>query len=161
MVDFNDTAWHAGNWAWNQRSLGFEHVDNGQSYAPRPEGLYVRAVQAGQDARARGITQFKRHESIVATACPAGLDTARIISGVMMDMAFDPRANPKDLAFLDARVRELIMNEPALVGYALRKALLQYGVTPKGAEKITAAVGKKRVKQATRRDVMKGHGRGR
>jgi hypothetical protein len=160
MVDFADTAWHAGNWPWNQRSVGVEHVDNGDSWGPRPEALYVRSVEAGRLLRKDyGITRFPRHEVIVATACPAGLDTGRIIQGVMLDMAFDPRANPQDLAFLDNRIREIIMNEPALTGYALRRALQQYGVAPAHAKKIADSVGTK--KKAPRRDVLKGHGRGR
>jgi hypothetical protein len=157
MVDFADTAWHAGDWPWNQRSIGIEHVDNALSWEPRPEKLYVNAVEAAREVRRLrpGITQMPDHRDIVATACPAALDTGRIVTGVMLEMAFDPRANPADLAFLDQRIRDILMNEPQLTGYALRRALVQYGVKPAAAAKIA-----KRPRLASRREVLKGHGRG-
>lgn len=155
MVDFADTAWHAGSWPWNQRSIGIEHVDNGDSWGVRPEALYVNAVEVARWVRsAWPITQFVEHRSVVATACPAALDTGRIIDGVLMEMAFDPRANPKDLAFLDQRVRDLILNEPQLVGFALRRALAQYGLKPQAAAQIA------RGRLPSRAAVLKGHGRG-
>jgi hypothetical protein len=160
MVDYTDTAWHCGSWPWNQRSVGLEFVDNGRSWDPRPEKLYENAIMVASSIRDEfTIIHMPDHRDIVATACPAGLDTDRIIAGVMLEMAFDPRANPADLAFLDQRIRAIIMNEPQLTGFALRRALIQYGVKPKSALEIARSK-KAPPKRASRAEVLKGHGRG-
>jgi hypothetical protein len=65
-----------------------------------------------------------------------------------------------DLAFLDQRIRAIIMNEPQLTGYALRRALIQYGVSPKGASRITHVAKATTRKRTSRASVLKGHGRG-
>src|SRR3990167_11517407 len=40
MVKEENTAYHAGNFDINLRSIGIEHEDNAKPYEPRPDKLY-------------------------------------------------------------------------------------------------------------------------
>ncbi len=88
-VDVADTAYHAGDFSVNQRSIGIEHEDGGDPNMIRPDALYARSAQlVAQLCRehaipcTRGINGtpgIYDHRQIVATACPDALDTERII----------------------------------------------------------------------------------
>lgn len=83
-----DTAYHAGLYYENLRSIGIEHEDGGDYNGVRPDALYARsAALVAQLCRENGIPCVRGtggpgiydHRGIVATACPDALDTARII----------------------------------------------------------------------------------
>jgi len=143
-----DTAWHAGNWPINQRSIGIERADYGDWWNPGPDAQIERIVALSLDLIATfpTITRFIRHDQATATACPDGLDTPRIIREVTM---------PFDYAGIEdkvkATVRAIIMGEPALTAYALRQFLTaaKAAEAPKKPRKVTSAA-----------KVRAGHGRG-
>lgn len=78
------TAYHAGNYAMNQRSIGIEHIDNGKYNDPRPDALYETSAKLVAD-----ICKFYdipcdrkhilKHNEITATGCPHNLDVDRIV----------------------------------------------------------------------------------
>ena len=78
------TAYHSGNYEMNQRSIGIEHVDNGNYTAPRPDALYDTSSKLVAD-----ICTFYnipcdrkhiiKHNEVAATGCPHNLDIDRII----------------------------------------------------------------------------------
>jgi hypothetical protein len=82
MVDEEDTSWANGNWAMNLRSITIERVDNGDHAAVGPDEQYDRLIALVAEIKSRhAIRYYRRHSEIVATACPSGLDTERIIHG--------------------------------------------------------------------------------
>lgn len=78
------TAYHCGNLEKNRRSIGIEHVDNGPTVKRHTDAQYAMSAKLVKD-----ICTFYNipidsshiipHSSVVATACPNGLDVARII----------------------------------------------------------------------------------
>lgn len=83
-VDEDNTAYHAGNYAMNQRSIGIEHEDNGDYNGVRPDALYTASAKLVRD-----ICQFYnipidrqhilKHSEVIATGCPDALDIERIV----------------------------------------------------------------------------------
>ena len=151
-VSLEDRAWHA--MSANDFAVGIEHVDNG-SWGWHPEETYrLSAWLTRVIATHFGITINEQncgpHSRYVPTACPARLDWSRIVyEAAGGDMAsFDPRNNVADLNFLDARIREIVLGEPALTASALKRALAPHYATKQPTKKQTA-------------DVRRGHGRGR
>lgn len=137
-VPETSTAWHAGNWPVNQRSIGIEDEDRGAYDEPRPTELYVSVgglvaditrrhqeipLVLVEDPERPGILP---HRIAVATHCPGTLDVQLIIglargaTGV-----FDPRHNADDLAWFDQRVRDLVTGED-IAPFALYLALGRY-----------------------------------
>lgn len=87
-VDEDNTAYHAGNYAMNQRSIGIEHEDKWTGPpAPeptRPDALYAASAKLVADiCKFYNIpcdnTRVIKHKQVINTACPDGLDTERII----------------------------------------------------------------------------------
>jgi len=78
------TAYHAGNYAMNQRSIGIEHEDNGDYNGVRPDALYTTSAKLVRD-----ICNFYnipidrqhilKHSEVKATGCPDALDIDRIV----------------------------------------------------------------------------------
>lgn len=173
-----ETAWHAGNWPVNQRSIGIEHEDFLHYDEPRPFGLYVTSaallatlqVAHGfplvlvDDPERPGVM---RHRTAVATHCPGTLDVDLIIGMARGETGvFDPRQNPEDLAFLDKRIREIVMGED-IAAYALYVALGRYtGNLPLHVRNAIARArktGRPKIVKRKRVPVAKvraGHGRG-
>jgi len=148
VVKETDTAWHAGNWPINQRSIGIERADFGDYWNPGPDAQIERIVALSLDIMSRNpISRFLRHDQCTATACPDGLDTARIIMEVEMP-AFDYASIEEKVK---ATVRAVMLNEPAISATALRKFLTD----------AKAAAAPKKTTRATAAAVRKGHGRGR
>lgn len=104
-VKEEDTAWQAGWWPMNLRSIGIEHEDGGAYNDPRPDALYSSSAQLVADiCRRYNIPCDKDHifahreviqvasketgksvadliasQEAIATGCPDALDTDRII----------------------------------------------------------------------------------
>jgi hypothetical protein len=81
------TAYHAGDYAMNQRSIGIEHEDNGDYNGTRPDSLYNASGALVRDiCQYYGIpidrTHIRRHNEVsdAPTGCPDALDIDRIIS---------------------------------------------------------------------------------
>ena len=83
-----DTAYHAGLFYENLRSVGIEHEDGGDYNGLRPDALYTRSSQLVAQLCKENSIPCKRgtggpgiydHRGIVATGCPDTLDTDRII----------------------------------------------------------------------------------
>lgn len=79
-----NTAWHAGNWAMNQRSIGIEHSAD-PDRAPT-EATYQTSIDlCVRICREYGLnpqTQIIPHSSVVTTACPGTVDLQRIRDAV-------------------------------------------------------------------------------
>jgi peptidoglycan hydrolase-like protein with peptidoglycan-binding domain len=80
-VRLKDTAWQAGNWLVNLRSVGIEH--SAQPGRDATDATYETSSQLiVQVCRQLGLTPsrslLKRHSDIVATACPGTVDLDRL-----------------------------------------------------------------------------------
>lgn len=81
-VKEEDTAWHAGVYAMNLRSIGIEH--RGGPDLPIDEGTYKNSADLLKDiCKRHGITLDREHvilhREVKSTACPGNLDVDRII----------------------------------------------------------------------------------
>lgn len=85
FVNENDTAWHAGEWDVNLRSIGIEHVDDGDyDDVIRTPEQYAKSGALVRDICTRYNLPIDRvhivgHREVHATACPDGLDVDRIV----------------------------------------------------------------------------------
>lgn len=94
VVSETDTAWHAGDYTVNLRSIGIEH-DAGPGRDPT-EAQYAASARLVRELSARyGIPvdaqHIRPHRAIVATQCPGTLDVDRIVreaTGGDMDEAY-------------------------------------------------------------------------
>lgn len=85
-VDEDNTAYHAGDYLMNQRSIGIEHEDNGEYNGVRTNALYTTSAKLVKD-----ICNFynipidrdhiKKHSEVSdnPTGCPDALDVDRIV----------------------------------------------------------------------------------
>lgn len=83
LEEFN-TAYQCGNYAMNQRSIGIEHVDNGDYNGVRPDALYTESAKLVYDiCTFYGIPidreHILKHSEIIPTGCPDALDIDRIV----------------------------------------------------------------------------------
>jgi hypothetical protein len=146
-VEEQYTAYHAGDWGVNLRSIGIEHEDMGNYDSPRPDLLYsMSAALVAQICKQYNIPcnlnhilpGICGHRDVHATACPDALDIVRIVAqaqailGGGSTVTFDPFNNPSDLAKLDQRIRDIIMKEPNVTAFALKHYLMAPG--PLGLE---------------------------
>lgn len=77
FVKDEDTAWHAGNFQVNQKSIGIEH--EGSPTLPITDKVYENSAWLVAELRRRyGNLPLRRHSEFVATQCPGSLDLARI-----------------------------------------------------------------------------------
>ncbi|GAB3180593.1 hypothetical protein GCM10027060_10130 [Nesterenkonia halophila] len=75
-VSVFNTAWHAGDWGFNQRSIGIEHSAD-QYRAPTWETIMASVDRCTILCRQFGLdpmTAIVPHDSIRATACPGTVD---------------------------------------------------------------------------------------
>lgn len=84
-VDEANTAYHAGDFTINQRSVGVEH--EGGPDIPITDAVYNQSIELITDiCRRHGIVPspetIKPHKAFRATRCPGTLDLSRIIKGV-------------------------------------------------------------------------------
>lgn len=117
-VEEQFTAYHAGDWGENLRSIGIEHVDDGNYDGVRPDALYATASRLVAEIRARHpITRLLTHRDVYATRCPDALDVARIYAGgIALTLTAD------DKKYIDQRIRDVVMNED-IATFAVRNAL--------------------------------------
>ncbi len=78
------TAYHAGDYAMNQRSIGIEHEDGGNYNGTRPDTLYATSAKLVADiCRFYSIpcdrTHILKHSEVHPTGCPDALDIDRIV----------------------------------------------------------------------------------
>ncbi len=88
MVKAKNTAYHAGKWSINLKSIGIEHDDRGKPYCKRPESLYKASALLVYTLCKRykipiSRKYIRQHKEISATACPAGLSINRIVKDAM------------------------------------------------------------------------------
>lgn len=79
-----NTAWHAGNFAMNQRSIGIEHSAD-PDRAPSESTYEISIDLCTRICREYGLdpdTQIIEHGSVVPTACPGTVSMSRIRDGV-------------------------------------------------------------------------------
>ena len=86
-VDENNTAWHAGNWAMNLRSIGIEHLNStgAPSWQVAPETIERSAHLVADICQRYGIPCDRQHiikhsEVPRSTACPGGLDIDKLVN---------------------------------------------------------------------------------
>lgn len=80
------TAYHAGNYAVNQRSIGLEHIDQSSTIKLHTDKQYETSIKLVADIckfynLPCNSTTVVPHSVVSATACPNGLDVNRIING--------------------------------------------------------------------------------
>jgi Negative regulator of beta-lactamase expression len=84
VVRDEDTAYHAGSWSVNQKSIGIEH-EGGPNLPPFTSELYAASAwlhhKLSLDYGIRLVVgeSVKPHGAIVATQCPGTLDLDRIV----------------------------------------------------------------------------------
>jgi hypothetical protein len=85
-VDDNNTAWHSGNFAMNNRSIGIEVAGGGSFGEAIDESYRTLALLIVQKAQEDGITISRDtvipHRNVVATACPSGLNLDRVFAEI-------------------------------------------------------------------------------
>jgi hypothetical protein len=131
-VEEEFTSFSAGDWGWNLRCVAIEGEDGGDYNGPRTPELYASYGSLVREIAARHNIQrivlgatVLGHRDVHPTACPDALDVAYIVwlANGGNDMTFDPRKYPADLAFLDQRIRDIVMGEPDVTAFALKKYL--------------------------------------
>lgn len=100
-VQESDTAWHAGDWDMNLRSIGIEHEDAGNYDGVRPDILYATSSALVRDICQRyGIPVDRQHilahREVSSTRCPDALDIDRIVSGAVPPAATFPILGQRD-----------------------------------------------------------------
>lgn len=78
------TAYHAGDYSVNQRSIGIEHEDNGDYNGTRTDALYETSSKLVRDiCQFYSIpidrTHILKHSEVHPTGCPDALDIERIV----------------------------------------------------------------------------------
>lgn len=85
-VAAENTAWHAGVWNVNKRSIGIEHEGIGLHYVPTEEQLAASAALTAQLLKDLGLKAsadtIQPHRAFKATACPADFPMQRYINMV-------------------------------------------------------------------------------
>jgi hypothetical protein len=89
------TAYHAGNYTMNQRSIGIEHEDGGNYNGVRPDVLYESSAKLVADICTFYNIPIDRnhiikHSEVIATGCPDALDIDRIVNRAR-DIANPPK----------------------------------------------------------------------
>ena len=113
LVSEDDTAYHAGNYAVNLRSIGIEH-EAGPAMAPT-DALYAASAQLHLEiANRHGLTlaagrTVVPHGAIVPTECPGTLDLDRIVREAVEE---DDLFTEEDRRKLDRVYQHLEAYEP-------------------------------------------------
>ena len=71
------TAWHAGNYYFNQRSVGIEHVGIAADPAGYSDGLYAKSVALVKSIRSAGRCRSIARTSTATTRSPTATRSAR------------------------------------------------------------------------------------
>jgi N-acetyl-anhydromuramyl-L-alanine amidase AmpD len=79
-----NTAYHAGSYSMNQRSIGIEHEDGGDYNGVRPDSLYKTSANLVRDICTFYNIPIDRqhilkHSEVIPTGCPDALDIDRIV----------------------------------------------------------------------------------
>ncbi len=101
------TAYHAGNYAMNQRSIGIEHEDGGNYNGIRPDSLYQTSGKLVADiCKFYNIpidrTHILKHSEIIPTGCPDALDIDKIVA-YALKYANPPTQSPANKKIADIR----------------------------------------------------------
>lgn len=73
MVNLNDTAWHAGNWDWNCRSIGIEMRPEKDETTQKTVAELIAQIWTHY-----GKLPLYEHREIVATGCPGRWKKAEV-----------------------------------------------------------------------------------
>lgn len=89
-----NTAWHAGNFDVNQRSIGIEH--RGAPNMPVTDETYETSANLIADICRRYGKQFplRRHSEFIATACPGTLNLVRLNDMVTAKLRGEEKMTP-------------------------------------------------------------------
>lgn len=109
------TAYHAGNYAMNQRSIGIEHEDNGNYNGIRPDTLYNTSAKLVRDICLFYNIPIDRkhilkHSEIIPTGCPDALDIDRIVR-MAAQTPTPPPAHIPDAEFRQ-KVKDIVLAQP-------------------------------------------------
>lgn len=112
------TAYHAGNWDMNLRSIGIEH--QGGPNLPISNETYETSAQLIADICKRGgltpsSTTIIPHRSVVATQCPGTLDVNRLINRAREIISTSPTP-PVPTPVLDLRSTNSEVNKQSYQG---------------------------------------------
>ena len=116
LVSEDDTAYHAGKYDVNLRSIGIEH-EAGPAMAPT-DALYAASARLHAEiASNHGLalqvgTTVLPHHAIVPTECPGTLDLDRIVSHAQEALKEDDMFTEEDRRKLDRVYQHLEAYEP-------------------------------------------------
>ena len=132
LVDEDNVAYHAGNYAMNQRSIGIEHEDNNQPDQPRSDALYAASARLVRDiAQFYGIPlnrgHILKHSEASNTPCPHSLDVDRIIREARAIPAVEVEAEVRKIK-VTAEIGVRTRTNPVINSQNIM------GVLPKGTE---------------------------
>jgi N-acetylmuramoyl-L-alanine amidase len=88
LVDIGDTAFHAGDFAYNERSVGIE-FESSQGDVPEFTDIQYSAGHdlidniGSRQGFALDGSSVVPHSAVVPTACPGGLDIGRLLAGLV------------------------------------------------------------------------------
>lgn len=139
-VSEGDTAWQAGNFDENMRSIGIEHEDNGNyNDGVRTNELYNSSIDLIVDiCRRYGLSAdcIHIHKEFSNTGCPDGLDVQRIRNGVSAILNGQAPANipPRSNQPVEAVTDTLTVVNPTVYVRLEPNTSSQHGVanTPDG-----------------------------
>lgn len=103
-VDTANTAWHAGVFDINQRSIGICIVA-GPNYPYVDQDYETTAQLIAEMFRKHGRMQIKGHKDFKATECPGNLDLSRIQRRVDEILNPVPQPDPKDTEIASLRAQ--------------------------------------------------------
>jgi hypothetical protein len=115
LEEYN-VGYHSGNYQINQRSIGIEHVDEGATVKRHTDAQYTTSAKLVKDICAFynipiNSNNIIPHSQVVATACPNGLDVARIIreaSGIVSPIEDDCPAKLQQVTEERDRLNKII-----------------------------------------------------
>lgn len=116
-VSETNTAWHAGNFEMNQRSIGIEH--EGGPNLPISEETYLTSIELVADICRRysipcDRTHIRKHSEVSnsPTICPGTLDVDRIIREANKLLATLPVVPPTPQPVINDQTKILIGKSP-------------------------------------------------
>ena len=107
MVSESDTAWHAGNWAYNQQSIGIECNPRNTDADRRTIGQLINDIQARH-----GKLTIIGHKDCSSTSCPGNYyPPARILAPYIGNPGGAPAPTPAPTGDIETLARAVIRGD--------------------------------------------------
>ena len=107
MVSESDTAWHAGNWAYNQQSIGIECNPRNTDADRRTIGQLINDIQARH-----GKLTIIGHKDCSSTSCPGNYyPPARVLAPYIGNPGGAPAPTPAPTGDIETLARAVIRGD--------------------------------------------------